>query len=74
MSHKIIEWRVTGRPYVSDREIFEFVWSPLSTPWLGDSETAARQFMAIGSGWADGPHLSMRSVEIGEWEPVDGQT
>jgi hypothetical protein len=65
------EWRVTAR---IDGQPYEFTWSPMRNPHLGDSETAARGFITLMGGhvaWEDGPHLHRRTVTLTEWESVD---
>lgn len=66
------EWRVTGTPGGAF-ERYDFTWSPLRNPHLGDPERAARGFVALiksangGTPWEDGPHLSHRTVTVTEW-------
>jgi hypothetical protein len=69
------EWRVTGRPG-QGYPPYEFTWSLLRNPHLGDPETGARGFFstipAFTERWEDGPHLSRRTVTVTEWEAVEG--
>jgi len=59
-----LEWRVTGDPD------YDFTWSPLRNPHLGDPEAAARQFVEkIGaSGSLANLKLMRRTVTISPWE------
>lgn len=70
------EWRVTGVPdYVGQQ--YEFVWSELLNPRLGDAETAAKNFQDMivngpdrwpgRKAWLEGPVISTRTVTITEW-------
>ncbi|MBM0235944.1 hypothetical protein JNW88_00380 [Micromonospora sp. ATA32] len=67
------EWRVTGDPG-GGYPPYEFTWSPMRNPHLGDPERGARGFLAaiesVGGRWADGPHLSRRTVTVTDWEEV----
>lgn len=67
------EWRVTGQPRgLAPGVRYDFTWSPERNPHLGDAETAARHFVGIAhvTPWADGPHLSKRTVTRTAWEEV----
>lgn len=64
------EWRVTGKP-TGSYPPYDFTWSPLLNPHLGDPEQSATRFVALvtaGGGWDEGPHLSHRTVTVTEWE------
>lgn len=62
------EWRVTGRVRGED---YDFTWSKLRNPHLGDPEQGARKFAErIAVDWDDGPHLHRRTVTIREWRPA----
>lgn len=66
------EWRVTGTPG-HGYPPYDFTWSPMRNPHLGDNpEQAARGFVAAiesaGGAWDDGPHLSRRTVTVTDWE------
>jgi len=59
------EWRVTGKPRLRTIE------QRYSGEDYHDPEEAARIYISnviIGSGWADGPHLSKRTVTVTDWE------
>lgn len=64
------EWRVTGQPG-RGYPPYEFTWSTLRNPHLGEAEGAARAFMAQELDWDDGPHLHRRTVTITEWTPTE---
>jgi hypothetical protein len=60
----IDEWRVTGEPghgYPSYRFTFR-------SDSHEDPEASARKFAELGVDWADGPHLSHRTVTYSAWE------
>lgn len=66
------EWRVTGDPGRGYGE-YGFTWSAARGD--ADPEKSARGFIARirdarHPEWADGPHLSRRSVTVTEWEPA----
>jgi hypothetical protein len=71
------EWRVTGRfahtqPSGSDQ--YEFTWSPVRNPHLGNPERGARDFIRLMHDverWTDGPHLHKRTVTVTDWTEVD---
>jgi hypothetical protein len=61
------EWRVTGTPRRQPTTVV------FSSSDYNDPETMARAFMAntteaVGTGWADGPHLHTRTVTVTDWE------
>lgn len=65
------EWRATGNPG-GGYPPYEFTWSPMLNPHLGDPERGARAFAAAMSDkWDDGPHLRRRTVTVTGWENVD---
>lgn len=59
-----VEWRVTADPD------YEFIWSPLRNPHLGDAEAAARRFVeqVATSGHLTNVKLAQRTVTIDQWE------
>lgn len=62
------EWRVTGKVRGED---YDFTWSKLRNPHLGDPEQAARNFAEkIAVEWDDGPHLHRRTATITLWSLV----
>lgn len=66
------EWRVTSQPS-GNYPPYDFTWSLLRNPHLGDPERRAKGFVeAIRSydtpPWDDGPHLARRTVEVSDWE------
>jgi hypothetical protein len=69
------EWRITGDPG-EGYPGYHFVWSRRLQPHKdADPEQSAREFVrrvrqAWEMPWASGPHLSRRTVVIGEWEDV----
>jgi len=65
------QWRVTGEPG-GGFPPYSFTWPRPGVP--EDAEQAARHFIApiLARGdWADGPHLSRRTVYEGAWRSVD---
>lgn len=63
------EWRVTGEPG-HGYPTYDFVWSPIINPQLGDPREAALTFIEkirLRDDWADGPRLSHRTVTITNW-------
>lgn len=64
------EWRVTGTDHSG--EPYEFTWSKLRNPHLGEPEAAAAAFIAANARhkaiWRDGLHLSRRTVTVTDWE------
>jgi hypothetical protein len=67
------EWRVTGHPGQGFPP-YEFIWSPLINPQLGDAHEAALAFVEriwVRGDWADGPHLSRRTVTLSAWERLE---
>jgi len=68
------EWRVTGDPG-QGYPPYDFTWSKRLNPHLGDPEHGAHRFAEMIRGtpppWMDGPHLSRRTVVVGEWTEVD---
>lgn len=76
-----VEWCVHGRPG-SGYPPYEYVWSRRIQPDKSDVEleSLARAFVesvrngpgrsgGIRTPWADGPHLSKRTVVVAEWVP-----
>lgn len=64
------EWRVTGTVQGED---YDFTWSKLRNPHLGDPEQGARKFAErLAVTWDDGPHLHHRTIVIHSWLP-DGE-
>lgn len=64
------EWRVTGEPG-HGYPTYEFVWSPLINPQLGDAKEAALAFIEkiwIRDDWLIGPYLSHRTVTVTDWK------
>lgn len=70
------EWRVTGNPG-PDHPPYDFTWSPMLNPHLGDPERSARGFVtaieSVGTPWVDGPHLMRRTVAVTDWERQEAQ-
>lgn len=66
------EWRVTATD--RDDSDYDFTWSLLRNPHLGEPEDAARKFIALvtGSGNLRNVTLSRRTVTIPSWEATDG--
>lgn len=65
------QWRVTGEPGAGFPS-YSFTWPRPGVP--ENAERRARQFVAtvLAHGdWADGPHLSRRTVYESAWRPVD---
>ncbi len=60
-----VEWRVTADP-----DHFDFTWSPLRNPHLGDAEAAARQFIEqiTRTGHMRNVRLMRRTVTVEPWE------
>jgi len=64
------EWRVTAID--SDDRDYDFTWSLLRNPHLGEPEDAARKFIAVvgESGSLRNVRLMRRTVTIAPWEDV----
>jgi hypothetical protein len=70
-----VEWRVTADTD-SDFPDYDFTWSELRNPHLGDAEAAARKFAThyTEHGGLRNVRLMRRTVTIEPWESADDTT